>query len=251
VGSLSCAGRLGRRSVTFRLFNLAWEEAPIVVIDVETTGLVPGLDGAVQVALVRFEKRKVVGKFSSLLNPGRWIPKEATAVHGITYEQVADAPHIETVFLDARVRELLKDAQPAAYNAHFDQRFVPMSVFEDWTWPWLDPLVAVRAVDRFVRGEGRHKLEAACARRGIPLVGAHHAAADAEAAGRLLYHVLSEVPQIVDQSLGTVLAWQRRTEADQWANFNVWRCAQREVELEKTKVAGGVKKKPKPKRRTK
>lgn len=228
--------------MTFRLFNLAWEEAPIVVIDVETTGVIPGLDAAVQVALVRFENRKVVGRFSTLVNPGpRGIPKEATAIHGITYKQVrdADAPFIETVFLNSDVRGLLKDAQPAAYNASFDQRFVPASAFEDWTWPWLDPLIAVRAVDRYVRGEGRHKLEAACARRGIPLVGAHDAAADAEATGKLLYHVLSEVPQVVDQSLGTVLAWQMRTEADQWANYNDYRLKQHEAEVEK------VAKKPK------
>lgn len=222
--------------MSFRLFNLAWEEAPIVVIDVETTGVVPGLDSAVQVAFVRFEKRAVVGRFSSLVNPGRAIPKEATAIHGITSAQVEDAPSIQTVFLDYRVRWLLEGAQPAAYNASFDQRFVPAAGFEDWTWPWLDPLVAVRAVDRFVRGEGRHKLSAACARRGIPLVGAHDAAADAEATGRLLYHVLSEVPQVVDQSLGTVLAWQRRTEADQWADFNDWRVRQHEAELEKVKA---------------
>jgi DNA polymerase III epsilon subunit-like protein len=99
-----------------------------------------------------------------------------------------------------------------------------------------------------VRGEGRHKLEAACARRGIPLVGAHDAAADAEATGRLLYHVFSEVAQIVDQSLGTVLARQQRTEADQWANFNKWRSEQHEAEAAKAKVVEGVKKKPEPKR---
>jgi DNA polymerase III alpha subunit (gram-positive type) len=179
------------------------------------------------------------------LNPRRAIPKEATAIHKITDEAVKNAQSIESFFLTVGVRELLKDAQPAAYNASFDQRFVPASVFEDWTWPWLDPLVAVRAVDRFVRGEGRHKLSEACARRGIPLVGAHDAAADAEATGHLLYRVLSEVPAVVDQSLGTVLAWQRRTEADQWADFNVWRLKQHEAEVEKTKVE----KKPKAKKR--
>lgn len=222
--------------MSFRLFNLAWEEAPIVVIDVETTGVTPGLDAAVQVALVRFEKRKVVGRHSRIVHPKRTIPKEATAIHGITDEMVQGAWAIEDVLAAPLVRELLEGAQPAAYNAPFDQRFVPASAFEDWTWPWLDPLVAVRAVDRFVRGEGRHKLEAACARRGIPLVGAHDAAADAEATGHLLYHVLSEVPAIVDQSLGTVLAWQRRTEADQWADFNVWRSKQHEAEVEKAKA---------------
>lgn len=214
--------------MSLQLFSRPWEEVPIVVIDVETTGVTPGVDAAVQVALVRFEKRKVVGKFSSLVNPMRRIPAEATAIHGITDERVRGIEMIDTVFKLPKVRKLLKGAQPAAYNAGFDQRFVPESAFEDWTWPWLDPLVAVRVADRYERGQGRHKLEAACARRGIPIVGAHDALVDAEATGRLLYHVFSELPAIVDQSLGTVLAWQRRTEADQWADFNVWRSKQAE-----------------------
>lgn len=227
------------------LFNRAWEEVPIVVIDVETTGVVPGVDAAVQVALVRFEKRKVVGRFSALVNPKRTIPMGATAIHGVTDKDVKSAPSIDALFaLVSSAHEILDGAQPAAYNAPFDQRFVPARVFDDWTWPWLDPLVAVRAVDRFVRGEGRHKLSAACARRGIALEKAHDAAADAEATGHLLYHVLSEVPAIVDQSLGSVLAWQMRTAADQWADFNVWRSNQAEiVEKMKAKAAKNLKEK--------
>jgi DNA polymerase-3 subunit epsilon len=215
--------------VSLRLFNIPWEEAPIVVIDVETTGVTPGVDAAVQVALVRFEKRKVVGKFSTLVNPGRKIPKEATAIHGITDRKVKKETSIEAIFAFQSVRELLEGAQPAAYNAHFDQRFIPAGALEDWAWPWLDPLVAVRAVDKYERGQGRHKLEAACARRGIPIVGAHDAAVDAEATGRLLYHVFSEVPAIVDLSVGEALAWQRHAEAEQWVNFNTWRAKQAEA----------------------
>jgi DNA polymerase III epsilon subunit-like protein len=203
-----------------QLFDRAWDEVPIIVIDVETTGVVPGVDAAVQVALVRFEKREVVGRFSTLVDPERAIPAEATAIHGITAKKVKGAPTIGAVFDTPRVRELLEGAQPAAYNAPFDQRFVPACAFADWAWPWLDPLVAVRVVDRYVRGQGRHKLEAACKRRSIPLVGAHDALADAEATGRLLYHVLSEVPAALDARLGAVLGWQRRAEADQWESFN-------------------------------
>lgn len=208
------------------LFNRPWEEVPIVVIDVETTGTVPGVDDVVQVALVRFEKREVVGSICEHVNPGRKIPKEATEVHGITDKMVSKAKALGDVFKIARVKKLLAGAQPAAYNAGFDHRFVPASALEDWMWPWLDPLVAVRTVDKYVRGEGRHKLGAACARRGIPLPGAHDALADATATGRLLYHVFSEVPALVDASLGAAISWQRRTEAQQWHDFNKWRATQ-------------------------
>jgi len=211
------------------LFNRPWGEVPITVIDVETTGVVPGVDAIVQVAFVRFEARKVVGKFSALVNPGpdRKIPAEATAVHGITDKMVAKAAAIDVVVKSKEVQKLLLGAQPAAYNAHFDQRFVPACAFEDWTWPWLDPLVAVRQVDRYVKGKQRHTLESACKRRGIKLKGgAHDAEVDAEATGKLLYHVFSEVPAVVDANLGYALTWQRCAEAEQWANFNTWRSSQ-------------------------
>lgn len=208
------------------LFNRPWGEVPIVVIDVETTGVIPGVDAVVQIAFVRFEERKIVGRFSAYVNPGRKIPAEATAVHGITDKKVSKAKALDAVLKMGAVRKLLKGAQPAAYNAHFDQRFVPAASLEDWTWPWLDPLVAVRAVDKYARGQGRHKLEAACARRGISIANAHDAEVDAEATGKLLYHVFSEVPAVVDANLGYALTWQRCAEAEQWANFNTWRSSQ-------------------------
>jgi DNA polymerase III alpha subunit (gram-positive type) len=203
-------------------YNRPLEEVPVVVLDVETTGIMPGVDAAVQVALVRFEKREIVGRFRSFVSPGRAIPKEATAVHGIAAKHVKDAWPIDDVFDLKEVRALLEGAQPAAYNARFDQRFVPARAFADWTWPRLDPFVAVRVVDKYAKGAGRHKLEAACKRRRIPLVGVHDALADAEATGRLLYHVFEQVPALLDAHLGGILEWQLGAQAAQWGDYNSW-----------------------------
>ncbi len=92
-------------------------------------------------------------------------------------------------------------------------------------WPWLDPLVIVRHVDRFVRGTGRHKLTAVCERRGITLEGAHRATADAEAAGRLLYSPDIRAA-LGDQTIGEVLRRQTIRAAEQDADFEAWRARQ-------------------------
>lgn len=204
-------------------FNTRWDRVPVIFIDTETTGIDPVNDRAVQVGLARFEAGKLVKSAVQLVNPGRAIPAAATAIHGITDEKVRDMPSIGHVFAGALAREFLDGAQPAAYNAGFDRHFVP--AFGDRTWPWLDALSLVRVVDRFVRGQGRHKLEAACARHGVTLRAAHDAEADAIAAGELFYRlvptVLSE-DRLGGDSLGELLRWQRSVEAEEWFRFHSW-----------------------------
>lgn len=201
-------------------FLQPWLEVPTIWIDVETTGTRPGFDRCVQIGFVRLAAGELVGSFGSLINPGVPIPAEATAIHGITDEQVAGAPTIEEVFARPEVQALLEDAQPGAYNGPFDRHFVP-PFGEDWTWPWVDALSLVRKHDRFARGTGRHKLLAACEKHGIPLPSAHDAVSDAFAAGQLFYKLGRRFfPK--GYTMGDVLGWQRRVEAHYWYQFNRW-----------------------------
>lgn len=203
---------------------------PTAWIDTETTGVCPGIDRAVQVGLARFEGGKLVGSGVQRVNPGIPIPPQATAIHGITDAMVVDMPTIENVFAGEPATVLLTGAQPSGYNANFDRHFVPP--FGDWAWPWLDALSLVRVVDRFERGKGRHRLEAACARHGVKLSKAHDAEADAIAAGELFYALmpkLSDVlrnqtrgPEFPDVTMGALLCWQKEQEAAEWFRFNEW-----------------------------
>lgn len=200
-------------------FNRVWSEVPTAWIDTETTGVRAGFDRAVQVGIVRFEGGRAVGDFVSLVNPRIPIPREVSAIHGIIDDHVAGAPSVQSVFLLADVQRLLRDAQPAAYNGPFDRHFVP-PFGEDWAWPWLDALSLVRVVDRFAKGKGRHKLEAACQRNGIALDKAHDAASDARAAGELFYKLAPG--QYGRSTLGQVLHRQRLAEAESWFDFHSW-----------------------------
>lgn len=206
-----------------RYFTTPWRDVPTVWIDTETTGTRPGVDRVVQIGVCRIERGEVVGGFSSLVDPGIPIPAEATEVHKITDDDVRGKPRIEDVMANSTVRALLEGAQPGAYNAPFDRHFVPP--FGDWTWPWLDCLTVVRVVDRFVKGKGRHKLEQAAPRHGIPLNEAHSAFADARAAGLLFYKLAAEVYGN-EAVLGWALTKQRHLEADQWFDFTRWRLRQ-------------------------
>ena len=207
-------------------FNTPWRQVPTAWIDFETTGCVPLVDAAVEVALVRFERGEPVGHFASRINPGRPIPPDSTEIHGISDADVADAPSITDVFDRPEVLELLEGAQPGAYNAGFDKLFVPPGVLPH-DWPWVDALVAVQALDPYVKGKGRYQLTTACERHGIELENAHSALADCEASGRLFWKLAEKLEKTVlkkraKSSIGDVIARLEVERIKRWYDFHTW-----------------------------
>ena len=57
-----------------------------VAFDVETTGIVAGVDQIIEIGAVKYNKDQVMDSYSKLVNPRRLIPEAATAVNGITNE---------------------------------------------------------------------------------------------------------------------------------------------------------------------
>lgn len=209
-------------------FHKKWRELPIVVVDTETTGVVPGADGVVQIGLARFEPERpgVPAEVRTyLVNPGRPIPAEATAVHGLTDDMVVGAAALADLFAQPTVKEMLDGAQPLAYNAPFDRAFMPPGVF-DRDWPWFDALTLVRLVDRYAKGKGRHRLELACQRHGVELPKAHDAGSDARAAGELFFRLVEKDRRLVPEHLGDALRWFELQRAEEWHRFNDWRARQ-------------------------
>lgn len=71
-----------------------------VVFDLETTGLSPLQDDIIELSALKVKGGEIVDTFSTLVNPGRRIPYQASRVNGITDEMVADAPHIDEVLTE-------------------------------------------------------------------------------------------------------------------------------------------------------
>lgn len=89
---------------------------PVVFMDLETTGLNLALDRIVEVALlkVQVDGSRVIKR--KLINPGMAIPAEATAVHGITNEMVANAPSFKD--LANEIRQFLEGCDLGGYNSN-------------------------------------------------------------------------------------------------------------------------------------
>ncbi|TKJ31030.1 MAG: hypothetical protein CEE40_02975 [Chloroflexi bacterium B3_Chlor] len=109
------------------------------VLDVETTGLNPHFgDRVCEIALLQCQGGAELGRFHSLVNPGRSISPGAFAVNGIRDEDVIDAP----LFADIAppVLEMLNETVLVAHNAPFDLGFLAAE-FEICRVPFASSLV--------------------------------------------------------------------------------------------------------------
>lgn len=187
---------------------------PLVAIDTETTGRDPSTDRVVEVACVRYEGGKITLRKSWLVNPGRPIPQEAFEVHGISDDDVKDAPGFEAILPE--LLEALAGAIPLAYNAEFDRKQLlaelgrvgapaaPPPAFQKNT-EWIDPLVWARELQKL---EKSRALGDVAARLGIELSQAHRATDDAEAALNVFVRFQEDLR--VPKTYGALLQEQRR-----------------------------------------
>jgi DNA polymerase-3 subunit epsilon len=110
-----------------------------VVLDTETTGTRHESDQVIELGLLRFEYvpesgaiLRVTGSYSGLEDPGRPIPPESTAIHGITDAMVA-GKRID----DGAVAALAAGATLViAHNAGFDRPFLEARMPAFAAFPW-------------------------------------------------------------------------------------------------------------------
>ncbi len=96
-----------------------------IALDTETTGMNPSTgDRIIEIGCVEMMNLVPTGNTLQLyINPERDIPAEATAVHGITNEFVADKPTFSEVYSDF-IEFIGKDSKLVIHNAEFDMKFL-------------------------------------------------------------------------------------------------------------------------------
>ncbi len=172
----------------------AWPDGDLVGFDLETTGPDPLVDVPVQYALV-WRRGGEMQIDQGLVDPGRPIPADAVAVHGITAEQAATGrPLGEAV--EAIASGLVEASEAGiplvGMNVVFDLTMVDATLRRlgddglperGWSGPVLDLRVLDRHVDRYRRG-GRRLVDL-CAHYGVEgRGGLHDATSDVYAAVR-------------------------------------------------------------------
>ena len=143
------------------------------------------MDEIVELALVLLDRDGVeTGRFGSLVRPSCPIPEEATAIHGISDADVADAPPFAE--LAGRLLGLLEGRVFVAHNASFDLAML-QAAFQAAGLEYRPAAVAC-TLDAFRVLEplaDDHRLGTLCERHGVAL-DAHDATSDALAAAALV-----------------------------------------------------------------
>jgi len=165
-----------------------------VYLDTETTGLTQN-DEIVEISIIDDDGTPLA---ETLVKPSQPIPAAATAIHGITNEEVKSARAWPIVW--PMVRSALFGRTVVIYNAEYDLRLMQQS-HERYRLPWKERLNAfdmlmLYSEFRGERDERRnsyryHSLESAGKQCGIPLPNAHRATADVLLT-RALLHYLAE-----------------------------------------------------------
>ncbi len=101
-------------------------QRPLALFDLETTGTDKKSDRIIEIAILKIFPDGHEEQFYSLVNPQRLIPPEASAVHGITDEQVAHAPSF--LQLAPSIQEFLNNCDLGGFNCYkFD---IPLLMIE-------------------------------------------------------------------------------------------------------------------------
>ncbi|HDJ33733.1 MAG TPA: 3'-5' exonuclease [Bacteroidetes bacterium] len=88
---------------------------PIAFIDLETTGINIATDRIVEISILRIDPGGKKDSVTLRVNPEMPIPPESTAVHGISDDDVADAPTFAQVARN--IARMLEGCDLAGYNA--------------------------------------------------------------------------------------------------------------------------------------
>ncbi len=89
---------------------------PLCVFDLETTGTNTAKDRIVEISIIRVEPDGTEEIKTWRVNPQMPIPKEASDVHGITDEDVKDAPTFEQI--SREIFDWIHDADLAGFNSN-------------------------------------------------------------------------------------------------------------------------------------
>ncbi len=200
------------RTVDRALLDTPLAEATIVSFDTETTGLAPAHgDRIVSLGGVRIRNGVVRGGevYETLVNPARPIPADATAIHHLTDDMVADAPLIGAVL--PTFFAFVGDTPLLGHNLPFDLAFLKRAAEEAGgvipSLPTLDTLLLSVVLHDH---HDDHNLAVVARRLGVPAVGLHTALGDALTTAAVFLKLL---PLLADRgvtTIGEALAFQEK-----------------------------------------
>ncbi len=185
---------------------------PTVVIDTETTGLNPALGHrVVEIGAVRLENGAVTAELSQLIQPDRPMDPKASAVNGITDEDLRHQPRFAEIA--PALLDMLDGALLIAHNAPFDAAFIGQELFISGYGasrepglpllpnPWLCTLLLAREFFYF----GSNNLGNVARQLGVRMGLAHRALADVYMTAEIFKRMVRKLQKQRLETVGDLL----------------------------------------------
>jgi len=176
-----------------------------VALDLETTGLDADRDAIIEIGAVKFRADEILDTFSTLVNPGRPIPRQITELTGIRDDDVAGAPSLHDVL--PRLARFAGQWPIVGHSVEFDLSFLRRH----------SSLIENKGLDTFelagilVPRAERYSLAALAQLLGIELEQAHRALDDAQATHRLFRAMLQRAARLSPRVLKEIIGHGERT----------------------------------------
>ncbi len=157
------------------------------IVDIETTG--NGIKGnkITEISIFKYDGKKVIEEFSSLVNPECEIPHYITVLTGIDNFLVRNAPKFKEI--SSEIISITSDAIFVAHSVNFDYHVIK-NEFRDIGIDFIRrKLCTVRLSRKLLPGYHSYSLGKLCSALQIPLTDRHRARGDAHAT-LLLFQML-------------------------------------------------------------
>jgi len=130
----------------------------LVVLDFETTGLLPGRDRTIEVAATLMVDHQPVDTFCRLMHPGFPLPPFITSLTGITNEMLGGQPRPEEIM--PGLHQFVRGLPIVAHNASFDRAFLQAELARAGLRCQSEFLCTMRLARRLAPGLPSYRLDA-------------------------------------------------------------------------------------------
>ena len=149
------------------------------IVDIETTGGFGAKNKITEIAIIIHSGEKEIERYSTLVNPHAFIPKNITALTGITNEMVEDAPPFYEVA--KTIWEMTENRTFVAHNVGFDYNIIRNEFKDIGAKFQRKKLCTIRLAKKLFPNKTSYSLGTLCESLGIPMNNRHRALGDTEA----------------------------------------------------------------------
>ncbi|MBN1175993.1 3'-5' exonuclease [Candidatus Woesearchaeota archaeon] len=169
-------------------------ERPIIIIDLETTGLSPHRHKITEIAAVKILNNEIVDEFQTLVNPETPIPRFITKLTGITNDMVRDQPKIKEVL--PSLKQFIGNSLIVGHNISFDYNFLQENFWRHENFLLTnDTLCTMKLARRIHSDLPSKRLGMICEYYGLINENAHRAMSDVQATHGILNNMLETLSQ--------------------------------------------------------